>query len=371
MLTNILGVHSGVGKTQLLLSLLLSVQLDCSKGGLSKSAVYISTEAPLQTSRLSQILTTHPRLIDNANDDSTKRASLSNVHTLSTSDLESQEHILRYQLPVAIQRFNVGLVVIDSITANFRAEFDKDKRGGRGVGGSSSGGVADGSNRGSASSMARRTAQLLSLGALLRDLASRKSIAVVVANQVADRFTTSTNLGTDTALQTSTLPSSSAYTGPGGLGGSQYQQPQPPHQDMNSSQQQQDHPTLSLDHQSLFFTGWGDDTGPEGNQQNTGSNMKTPSLGLVWTNQIAARIALLRRDAHVGHGGFGVSMGGSSMGGVKRTFKLVFAPWAAPTSIDFEICASGLRGLAPPKSSNEGPHDGGNVDCREDGDAAP
>ncbi|KAI9661392.1 MAG: hypothetical protein M1831_003125 [Alyxoria varia] len=342
--------ESGAGKTQLLLSLLLSVQMAPSKGGISKFAVYISTEAPLPTSRLFQILTTHPRFISNADDETTKRPSLSNIHTLRTPDLESQEHILRYQLPIAIKRYNVGLVVIDSITANFRAEFEKGKRGG------GSGGVTDGSNRESAPGMARRTAQLLSLGSLLRDLASRENIAVVVANQVADRFTSSMNSGMDTALQTSTLPSSSAYAGAGGPAGSQYPQSQPPQQDVHSAHQQQNDPTLTLDHQALFFTGWGDDTGSEGDQQTTGSNMKTPSLGLVWTNQIAARIALLK------DGGVGRSVGGLSTGGTKRTFKLVFAPWAAPTSVGFEICASGLRGLASSKSLNEAEHDNDNND---------
>ncbi|OBT53372.1 hypothetical protein VE04_07668 [Pseudogymnoascus sp. 24MN13] len=47
----------------------------------------------------------HPILADIA---------LSRVLTLPARDLETQDHILRFQLPLAIRRHNVGLVVIDS-----------------------------------------------------------------------------------------------------------------------------------------------------------------------------------------------------------------------------------------------------------------
>ena len=52
---------SGAGKTQLLLSLLLSAQLP-PPHGLSRPTLYISTESPLPTLRLNQLLRTHPLL---------------------------------------------------------------------------------------------------------------------------------------------------------------------------------------------------------------------------------------------------------------------------------------------------------------------
>ena len=136
--------------------------------GLSKTAVYISTEAVLSTTRLAQLLSSHPALERVAQDE---RPSLANVLAIQTPDLESQEHILRYQLPVAIRKHNVGLVILDSVAANYRAEFEKK-------------GASNG-----AASMAKRGTQLVQLGALLRELARTEGIAVVVANQVADRFT--------------------------------------------------------------------------------------------------------------------------------------------------------------------------------------
>ena len=51
--------------------------------------------------------------------------SLDRVISILTPDLESQDHILRYQLPVAVRRHNVGLVVLDSVAANYRAEFER------------------------------------------------------------------------------------------------------------------------------------------------------------------------------------------------------------------------------------------------------
>ncbi|KKY13060.1 putative dna repair protein rad57 [Diplodia seriata] len=173
-LTEITG-ESGAGKTQFLLTLLLSTQLPAPRG-LAKSALYISTEAPLATTRLTQLLDRHPRL---ATLPAASKPSLSRILSIQTPDLESQDHILRYQLPVAIQRHNVGLVVLDSVAANYRAEFERttEKEGGGG-----------GGRRAAGEAMAQRTAQLVQLGALLRGVARAHGVAVVVANQVSDRF---------------------------------------------------------------------------------------------------------------------------------------------------------------------------------------
>ena len=112
-------LHSGAGKTQFLLGLLLATQLP-PPHGLSRSALYISTESALPTTRLSQMLSTH-HILASAN----PKPSLDRVISIVTPDLESQDHILRYQLPVAIRRHNIGLVVLDSVAANYRAEFER------------------------------------------------------------------------------------------------------------------------------------------------------------------------------------------------------------------------------------------------------
>ncbi|KAK6399238.1 DNA repair protein rhp57, partial [Oleoguttula sp. CCFEE 5521] len=147
-LTEITG-ESAAGKTQVLLTLLLSAQLRIVDEQ-PKSALYISTEAPLQTTRLTQLLTHHPRL---ANLPNTNAPSLSRIQSTHIHDLEAQEHILRYQVPVLITRHNVGLVVVDSIAANYRAEFDKGTTGR------------------AAQSLSKRSAQISQLGTLLRGIA--------------------------------------------------------------------------------------------------------------------------------------------------------------------------------------------------------
>jgi DNA repair protein RAD57 len=225
---------------------------------------------------------------------------------------------------VAIQRQGIGLIIIDSIAANYRAEFDR-------LGGTTNGGnsTTPRSNSGQAVStkperragqaMAERKSQLLQLGAFLRDLARTENMAIVVANQVADRFsliTTSTPFNTQVSQQASDQippPATPAIT------------PDP----------------LTLDHQQRWFTGWGDL--PPFTPGHT--SLKTPSLGLVWTSQIAARIALIKEG-----------LGGSDSRKRRRWMRVVFAPWAAQTTgmgIEYEILAEGVRAVAGKASDGE------------------
>ncbi|KAK4891577.1 hypothetical protein LTR28_002449, partial [Elasticomyces elasticus] len=282
----------GAGKTQLLLTLLLSAQLPCSRSASAlpaPSTLYISTEAPLPTIRLTHLLASHPSLYTLPDD---TKPTLSRILSIRTQDLESQEHILRYQLPVALARHNIRLVVIDSIAANFRAEFDKsgDRNGG-----------------GGAHAMARRSAQLVQLGALLRDLAHRHNVAIVVANQVADRFTTPTHLPTAPPRHPSTTTTTAQNSQPRSPR-SAHSTPSHPssaqtHCDNMSKPglaSQQSHPgatllsedPLALDHQQRWISGWGDSL-----RADAGA-MKTPSLGLAWSKQVAARVALLKRPVY-------------------------------------------------------------------------
>ena len=105
--------ESGAGKTQFLLSLLLAVQLP-PPHGTGRNALYISTEAPLSTRRLTQMLNNNPLF---KSVPISERPSLDNIISTTTPDLESQEHILTYQVPVEVERRNVGLIVLDSVAA--------------------------------------------------------------------------------------------------------------------------------------------------------------------------------------------------------------------------------------------------------------
>lgn len=303
--------------------------------GLSRSAVYISTEAALATNRLAQLLSTHPSLASLAQQD---KPSLSRILSIQTPDLESQEHILRYQLPVAIKKHNVGLVILDSVAANYRAEFEKK-------------GERDG-----AASMARRGAQLVQLGALLRDLARTEGIAIVVANQVADRFikpspsvsvsrTTSANSQSANYELTPHTPQGLASQSPLQLSSN------PPSQSGENPLISTD--PLTLDHQQRWFTGWGDV------QYDSLHSLKTPSLGLVWTNQLACRIALIKQPVLNSRTPFITDKGEiltnddeAYISRWRRYFKLVYAPWAPPTEgrgVEFEIVRNGIRSISKEK----------------------
>ncbi|KAI9813976.1 MAG: hypothetical protein M1827_003440 [Pycnora praestabilis] len=341
-ITEITG-ESGAGKTQFLLSLLLSTQLPPSHGGLSKQSLYISTEAALPTPRLHQLLSAHPTFSALSQ---AQKPSLDHVLSIQTPDLESQDHILRYQLPVAIRRHNIGLVVLDSVAANYRAEFDRPDAAGGGA------------------AMAQRSAELMRLGQLLRDLARREDTAIVVANQVADRFvplpfrppsrpvshgTPSSPLlpRTAMALPGTSSPSVASLTSSGSVA-----------HELGLGAPAQGTSVLAgpmmLDHQQRWFTGWGD-VPPSLHTHLPRQNLKTPSLGLVWTNQIACRIVLIKEPVYGSNvrriGSKDIEdKGEAELLRWRRWMRVVFAPWVEGGTIgkgvEFEIVSVGVRGLS-------------------------
>lgn len=291
--------ESAVGKTQFVLGLLLAVQLPPPLG-LGKGAIYVSTEAPLNTNRLEQMLKSHP--FHEALQPS-ERPSLDCVRAIATNDLEAQEHILRFQLPVAVQRFNVGLVVLDSVAANFRAEHETRTPAG----------------------LAERATELGKLGSMLRRVAIETNAVVVVTNQVSDRFDESRNMLRSSSPTTSSplmpglvLPPASAEPG---------------------------RETHSLDHQQRFFTGWGDDS------EEKGSQLKNPALGLAWANQISARLVLKMESERSEYAGGNIWRDKKK----SRTFRVVFAPWTSPTAaaIPYEIDTQGIVSVSEDKRLDE------------------
>lgn len=299
---------------------------------MSKTAVYISTEAVLSTTRLAQLLSSHPAFERVAPEE---RPSLAKVLAIQTPDLESQEHILRYQLPVAVKKHNVGLVVLDSVAANYRAEFEKR-------------GASNG-----AASMAKRGSQLIQLGALLRELARTEDIAVVVANQVADRFTKPPSAPNSNVVSRTTSANSQ---------GTRDNTPQSSNPTSALPASQFDDSVLlspdplTLDHQQRWFTGWGDIP------HVALHTLKTPSLGLVWTNQLACRIALIKKPVFANRGPLVVTVDGEDQWNEqeethiskwRRWVKVVFAPWAPPSEgkgLEFEIAKSGIKAIVKEKT---------------------
>lgn len=180
----------------------------------------------------------------------------------------------------------------------------------------------------SSRSLAYRSTQLVRLGALLRSLAREHDCAIVVANQVSDRFPSSPP--PPPPLQSSHPPSSSSSLSL--------------------------HSVLSLDHQQGFFTGWGAHppfpSSSSLSSSFTTTTLKTPSLGPVWTNQIACRIALTKC----------IDLDPNTMTTTRtrRWMKVVFAPWVRATGeedtgVEFEIGKGGIRACASSSSSFQPP----------------
>lgn len=340
-ITEITG-ESGVGKTQFLLTLLLSTQLP-PPYGLGRSALYLSTEAGLSTTRLADILKFHPLLKDMEEAD---KPSLDRIISTVTPDLESQDHILQFQVPVEVARRNIGLIVLDSVTANYRAEYER---------GGSSG--AGGFNMGA------RSNELVRLGKVLHELARNHDLAVVVSNQVSDRFSSSSSV--PAATLRSSLPSgpvsqesplASRSRGPRGpLPGAEPTSSMPPDAFRSSMPEPPPEeplapPVLLLDHQQRWFTGWGDEPYSD-------HALKTPSLGLVWSSQVACRIALFRRPVY---GRKRVvedeNFASPYIKNWKRAMKVVFSPHAKASTqgfqdtVDFEVTTGGLRAVKKQKA---------------------
>lgn len=155
--------ESGCGKTQLCLQLLLSAQLPLSHGGLNSSSLYIHSEFPFPFRRLKQLSlsfrSSHP-LLFHSHDPSDR---------IFVRGVQSAEELL-----ILLDRIDtlitnppshlpVKLIVIDSIAALFRSEFENTP-----------------------GDLKRRSSLFFKISGKLKLQAKRYNLAVVVTNQVVD-----------------------------------------------------------------------------------------------------------------------------------------------------------------------------------------
>ncbi|KAF7147872.1 hypothetical protein RHSIM_Rhsim03G0264200 [Rhododendron simsii] len=146
--------ESGCGKTQLSLQLLLSAQLSFS---LAASSLYIHSEFPFPLRRLRQLSLSFPTLHNPLD-----QIFIRPVHSAD------QLFDLLLQLDVSLSnqiktQLPIKLVVIDSIAALFRSEFDNTP-----------------------SDLKRRSSLFFKISSKLKSLANRFGLVVVVTNQVVD-----------------------------------------------------------------------------------------------------------------------------------------------------------------------------------------
>jgi len=211
--------------------------------------------------------------------------------------------------------------------------------------------------------MAQRSSELVKLGQLLRDIARENNLAVVVANQVADRFYNNGG-GSSPVLNRTTQSSPLARRSAGVLPSSSIAPP------MSSAMAPPSTPfagtpdPMSLDHQQRWFTGWGDDPHPS---HLSLKNLKTPSLGLIWTTQIACRIALIKKPVY-GRPSLVPDeendRGEPTLKRWRRWMKVVFAPHVGATgsgllgAVEFEIKGMGLAAVKKKANLDDDDDDG-------------
>ncbi|CAE6447019.1 unnamed protein product [Rhizoctonia solani] len=160
---------SASGKSQLALQLSLTVQLPESEHGLEGSSLYLTTLNRLITSRLLEMITSHPILSAHRS-----TVSMDNIATQHASDVDKLTVLLTSLLPVHVAACRdrgspLRLLVIDSMTALFR-----DKQATQ------------------SQSLYARSEALNAVGALLHQIAISHELAVVVLNDVTDVFAPNT-----------------------------------------------------------------------------------------------------------------------------------------------------------------------------------
>ncbi|MBN3287436.1 XRCC3 protein, partial [Polyodon spathula] len=154
--------ESSAGKTQICMQLCLSVQYPRKYGGLEAGAVYICTEDTFPTKRLQQMSSLQHKLRPEVPADVLKSITFcDNIYVEHAGDVDSLNVCISKRVPILLSRGLVRLVVVDSIAALFRCEFE-------------------------AKDALLRAKHLLAFGATLHSLSHRFKTPIVCVNQVAD-----------------------------------------------------------------------------------------------------------------------------------------------------------------------------------------
>ncbi|XP_012943408.1 DNA repair protein XRCC3 isoform X2 [Aplysia californica] len=142
--------ESASGKTQLCLQLCIGIQKNVEHGG---GAVYICTEDAFPSRRLQEIIK------HNSSSESDRKFG-DHIFVEHVADFETLDSCVKYKLPVLLRQRSVRLVVIDSVTALFRCQYD-------------------------VSQTVERAKHLNGFSSLLRRLAADHNIPIVCVNQVS------------------------------------------------------------------------------------------------------------------------------------------------------------------------------------------
>jgi len=143
----------GSGKTQICHQLAVNVQLPPERGGLGKKALYIDTEGTFRPDRIRE-------MAEAVGLDPEK--ALENVLYVRAVSSDHQMEVVREAAEI-IEKENIGLMIVDSIMAHFRAEYPGREN------------------------LAKRQQKLATHLNALRNIAWIYDIAIVITNQVMAR----------------------------------------------------------------------------------------------------------------------------------------------------------------------------------------
>ncbi|KAK0130755.1 DNA repair protein XRCC3 [Merluccius polli] len=119
---------SGAGKSQLALQLCLSVQYPAQYGGLASGALYICTEDSFPIRRLRQLQAEQPCLRTDVPPDVVSSIRFSDhIYVEHAADLGALMECVSQKAPVLLAQGRVRLLVVDSVAALFRSEFQADQ----------------------------------------------------------------------------------------------------------------------------------------------------------------------------------------------------------------------------------------------------
>ncbi|XP_043287464.1 DNA repair protein XRCC3-like isoform X2 [Venturia canescens] len=150
-ITQIYGA-AGTGKTQYALQLCLSVQTSKTNGGCEAGAAYICTESAFPTRRLQQLLKSSELVTKHG-------ASADKIFVEHVSTITDLESCIFDRIPGLLKAQKVSVLVIDSIAAPYRAEYNDQE-------------------------LKNRAKSLRSIGQCLHNLSRDYELSVVCINQV-------------------------------------------------------------------------------------------------------------------------------------------------------------------------------------------
>lgn len=155
--------ETGVGKSQLAMSMAARAPLPAARGGLAGGVLFVDTEGKFSPGRLCDIVSNLDAVVgDPAQGEARVAAVLEAVTVMRASNSRELRSIME-DLESIVARGKVRLVVVDSVAALARRDFDQ-------------------------SSLRERQGELSRIASLLKSVAEAYGLVVLVTNQVAGRL---------------------------------------------------------------------------------------------------------------------------------------------------------------------------------------